>query len=363
MEGLKAKRKRRLSHLDGSSNQALAKKLLTEVWAVYGKKKWRKSTIKAAVHQHWRSIRDDKTKKANNSFERHRRRIKRSNRLKRKLSRRLSTLDNSTVLSDGDKNRAREILSSPDALHYMSSEESCEEEAVEPRGGPTPRKVRKLSWERSKLRNIKVKLDEAYFAALTEKQRRTSARVNRTEDEFSVVFGLFPAADTAADVVIKFKNSTMDNKELFVRVLPTIHVIYERYRFNNRKQEAGESISAYVIELRVIAENCSHNEITPEEILRDRLILGLRDDKCRPTTPQINTVEEVTEEVFCIIQIGCGSRAMITMEVGKPSSQSQVTFQLDTGAECNLLSLKDYRRVTEEVDLKKVYLCSHKFIK
>jgi len=32
-----------------------------------------------------------------------------------------------------------------------------------------------------KLRNIKEKLEEAYFAGLTEKQRRTSARVNRTE--------------------------------------------------------------------------------------------------------------------------------------------------------------------------------------
>lgn len=89
------------------------------------------------------------------------------------------------MLSDGDKKRAREILSSPDALHYMSSEESCEEEAVEPRGGPTPREVRRLSWERRKLRNIKVILDEAYFATLNEKQRRTSARVNRTEDESS----------------------------------------------------------------------------------------------------------------------------------------------------------------------------------
>ncbi|PFX11739.1 hypothetical protein AWC38_SpisGene24426 [Stylophora pistillata] len=97
-----------------------------------------------------------------------------------KLSRRLYTLDNSTVLSDGDKKRAREILSSPDALHYMSSEESCEEEAVDPRRGPTPRKVRRLSWERRKLRNIKVILDEAYFATLNEKQR-----VNRTEDESS----------------------------------------------------------------------------------------------------------------------------------------------------------------------------------
>ena len=92
-------------------------------------------------------------------------------------------MENSTVLPDGDKKRAREILSSPDALHYMSSEESYEDEEVEPRSGPEPQKIRKLSWKKSKLRNIKVKLDEAYLAGLTEKQRRTSARVNWTEDE------------------------------------------------------------------------------------------------------------------------------------------------------------------------------------
>ncbi|XP_067047046.1 uncharacterized protein [Acropora muricata] len=238
---------------------------------------------------------------------------------------------------------------------------------------------------------------------------------------------------------------------------PRTQVIYERYRFNNRKQEAGESISAYVTELRVIAKNCAHDEITPDEILRDRLVLGVRDDKvrerllrvndltlskaidicksseqtnqqlkmitsgteeavgavetenkngqelnsksgqnadivgiimqianalrtgkpalnadkrttsteakCRSTTPHVNTAEEVSEEVFHISQVACGSRAMITMEVGKPSSHSQVAFQLDTGAECNLLSLKEYRRVTGDVYLKQVNRCSHKFIK
>ena len=39
-----------------------------------------------------------------------------------------------------------------------------------------------------------------------------------------MVFVFFPAADTAADAVNKFKSSTVDNKELFVRVLPSIHV-------------------------------------------------------------------------------------------------------------------------------------------
>jgi len=70
----------------------------------------------------------------------------------------------------------------------------------------------------------------------------------------------------------------------------------------------------------------------------------------------MNTVEEVTEEVFRISQVGSGLG-------GKQRTQSQVTFQLDTGAECNLLSPKDYQRVTGDVDLKQVNRCSHKFIK
>ena len=70
---------------------------------------------------------------------------------------------------------------------------------------------------------------------------------------------------------------------------------------------------------------------------------------CLTTTLHVNTVEQVTEEVF-----GSGSRAMITMEVGEPSSQSHVT-----GSECNILSLKDYRRVTLDVDLKPTNRCTH----
>ena len=54
---------------------------------------------------------------------------------------------------------------------------------------------------------------------------------------------------------------------------------------------------------------------------------------------------------------------MITMEVGKPSSQSQVIFQLDTGSKCNILLLKDYRPVNGDVDLKPIYRYPHMFLK
>ena len=40
---------------------------------------------------------------------------------------------------------------------------------------------------------------------------------------------------------------------------PRAQVIYERYRFNNRKQEPGENIATYLTELKTIAKNCKHN--------------------------------------------------------------------------------------------------------
>ena len=62
---------------------------------------------------------------------------------------------------------------------------------------------------------------------------------------------------------------------------PRTQVIYKRYRFNNQNQEPGESSLTYLMELRTITKNCAHDTITPDEILHDRLVLGIRDDRVR----------------------------------------------------------------------------------
>lgn len=41
-------------------------------------------------------------------------------------------------------------------------------------------------------------------------------------------------------------------------------------------------------ELCVIAKNCAHDEITPDEILRDRLVLGVQDDIVRERLLRVN---------------------------------------------------------------------------
>ena len=56
---------------------------------------------------------------------------------------------------------------------------------------------------------------------------------------------------------------------------------FERYCFNRRVQESGESYEHYRTALRKLLEGCEFESITPEEILRDKLVFGIRDNKVR----------------------------------------------------------------------------------
>ncbi|XP_068250585.1 uncharacterized protein [Palaemon carinicauda] len=56
---------------------------------------------------------------------------------------------------------------------------------------------------------------------------------------------------------------------------------FERYHFNIRAQIDGESFDQYVTALRHIAWDCDIANITQEEILRDRIMFGISDDKVR----------------------------------------------------------------------------------
>ena len=46
-------------------------------------------------------------------------------------------------------------------------------------------------------------------------------------------------------------------------------------------QEPRETYDQYRTALRKLADSCNFEEITPKEILRDRLVFGTRDDKVR----------------------------------------------------------------------------------
>ena len=55
---------------------------------------------------------------------------------------------------------------------------------------------------------------------------------------------------------------------------------FERYKFNLRNQESGESIDLYVAELRKLAKSCNYQNLE-ESLIRDRVVLGVPDEPVR----------------------------------------------------------------------------------
>ena len=83
------------------------------------------------------------------------------------------------------------------------------------------------------------------------------------------------------DVLVQLRDHSPVLSKFAEYCQPRKNVPFERYRFNIRTQEQGESYDQYRTALRKLAEGCSFETITPEEILRDRLVFGIRDTKVR----------------------------------------------------------------------------------
>ena len=57
---------------------------------------------------------------------------------------------------------------------------------------------------------------------------------------------------------------------------PTPSEIVQRYKFNSRFRQSGESVSTFMSELRALAEFCNYGA-TLDSMLRDRLVCGIND--------------------------------------------------------------------------------------
>ena len=62
---------------------------------------------------------------------------------------------------------------------------------------------------------------------------------------------------------------------------PLKNVTFERYKFYSRMQESGESYDHHRTALRQLVERCEFESITPNQILRAKLVFGIRDSKVR----------------------------------------------------------------------------------
>ena len=64
------------------------------------------------------------------------------------------------------------------------------------------------------------------------------------------------------------------------------NIIYERYRFNNRNQDAGESIETYASILRSLSDTCNFGTLK-EEMITNRIVCHVRDSSSRKKLFQV----------------------------------------------------------------------------
>ena len=88
--------------------------------------------------------------------------------------------------------------------------------------------------------------------------------------------------DAADDILRSFKLTEADSKvyetvkEKFEsHFVKRRNVIFERAKFNNRKQEQGEPVDAFITALYTLAEHCNYGALY-DEMIRDRIVVGLR---------------------------------------------------------------------------------------
>ncbi|XP_042070448.1 uncharacterized protein LOC121812411 [Haplochromis burtoni] len=77
-----------------------------------------------------------------------------------------------------------------------------------------------------------------------------------------------------SDIQRQQYQAVRDTLEMYF--VPRKNIIYERARFNQRTQQANETVDSFVTALYALAENCSYGALH-DELIRDRLVVGLKD--------------------------------------------------------------------------------------
>ncbi len=115
---------------------------------------------------------------------------------------------------------------------------------------------------------------------------RTGSELNRKTQEVQVSQFLYIMGSEALDVV-KSLNLSAENMKDYAKVkkafddhfIPKRNVIFERAQFNKRVQEASEPVGDFITDLYVLSEHCSFPGNFREELVRDRIVVGIKDEK------------------------------------------------------------------------------------
>ena len=113
---------------------------------------------------------------------------------------------------------------------------------------------------------------------------RNASGIADKSQESQIYTLIYSMGNKADDILQSFNLSEEDSKsyktvkEKFdTHFIQRRNVIFERAKFNSRKQEAGESVDDFITDLHCLARYCNYGNLH-EEMIRDRIVVGIRDN-------------------------------------------------------------------------------------
>ncbi|XP_034244730.1 uncharacterized protein LOC117647204 [Thrips palmi] len=137
-----------------------------------------------------------------------------------------------------------------------------------------------------------------------------------------------------ADIAMKtFRYAPTESNENVLHVMDKfteyfggkINVIYERAKFNQRSQRAGESASDFITDLYSMAEKCNYGELR-EELIRDRIIVGISNVQLSAAMQMDATIDlaKVRERVLQAEDVG--KQLPVLRNGHGDAAQAQINF-------------------------------------
>ena len=136
--------------------------------------------------------------------------------------------------------------------------------------------------------------------------------------------------------------------------------VIQRYRFNSRSRNAGESIAAYVADLRRLAEFCNFGT-TLEKMLRDRIVCGLN---CEGIQRKLLAERELTYELALAIAQGSeeADRNLREMRIAKSKHIPSVVVKQEPVNQLSASSTTHKKRnsgwISQATSTKACYRCN-----
>ena len=115
------------------------------------------------------------------------------------------------------------------------------------------------------------------------------ARLDQFEEGFKTAMFLLVVGEDGLEIYDGMDFSPETDCEMLKKVVKKFEEFcigetnetYERFIFNRRNQEENESVDQYVTALRKLPHTCNFCSCLHDSLIRDRLVLGIRDESIR----------------------------------------------------------------------------------